>query len=191
MKEEGDRMCHLGFYTLAWYCFELRHLKTHKYNKEAGGKTSMRKMCWLPVPWRNIWKRGSLAQPDLGADHVTTAVLPSRLLQLLLTPCLVTSNTLFLFVHTGTSALDIAMCASFTSVWGFLGRDHVSTLVSWTIFHGSIQFSGPDRDNRRAEVGFCLLDSQCWFCFCILYDCSKVHSKFYLSPKYMTEFYET
>lgn len=66
MKDEGDRPHHPGYSASAWDCFELRHLKTHKYSKEAGGKTALRKLYWFPKSGRNIWKRASLAQLDLG-----------------------------------------------------------------------------------------------------------------------------
>ena len=65
MKDEGDRPRHPGYSTSAWDCFELRHLKTHKYSKETGGKTAIRKLYWFPKSERNIWKRASLAQLDL------------------------------------------------------------------------------------------------------------------------------
>lgn len=103
MKDEGDRPHHPGQSTSARDCFELRHLKTHKYSKETGRKTALRKLYWFPKSERNIWKReGEPGPAGSGRDLVRVAALSSPFFSVL-----VTARTLFLFVWSSTSTLGL------------------------------------------------------------------------------------
>lgn len=148
MKNEGDRPHHPGYSTSAWDCFELRHLKTHKYSKETGRKTALRKLYWFPKSKRNIWKRASLAQLDLGGTLLEQqpSPLPSFLFQLLLAHCF----SLFGLVPQHQAC---HLCQFYPSVGAPVNK-RVSMLFSLKSFLGQFNSQAQRETIKEQRLGF-------------------------------------